>query len=300
MSRKDRGRRGGKFNTSRFQIGIREPDRRAWPIVRAYVPMEEAWEVSGWGTAGIVRRQPDGKLTNSLFMIDLSSGGLMEAFGAENRTDEELEANSADMIDLLPPFVTGEADLAARYVWGAYAMSLAEGAIWSPELSQRHLSMLPTIGGTKKWWLQQFIGSGGLVPEGLFEVIAKILEAGEMPEGKEALTAVSMEFDLAATDRLIDALRGRPGEFEEFNPVPEAVSFHWMRERTGVPGEWAAHALIGVMKGEVFGHTANLSMAGMLVAELKKLTEGAIELKEVEWGGMEELMIVPPGLTAVE
>ena len=114
MSRKDRGRRGGRFNFPQVQRARREPNRRQWPIVRAYVPMGDAWRVSGWGTAGIVRRQPDGKLTYSIFTIDLSRGGLLEAFGAEDTTEELLEASSGEMIDLLPPFVVGEADLAAR------------------------------------------------------------------------------------------------------------------------------------------------------------------------------------------
>jgi len=262
--------------------------------------MEDAWKVSGWGTAGIVRRQPDGKLAYSVFMIDLSSGGLLEAFGAEDRTEEELQASSGEMIDLLPPFVMGEADLAARYVWGAYAMSLVEGVVWSPELMQRHLNMLPAIGGTKKWWLEQFVGPRGLVPAELFEVVVDILDAGEMPEGKEVLTAVLMEFDLLETNGLLAALRSRPGEFEECAPVADAINFHWIQERRCSPGEWVAHAVIGVMKDRVFGHSANLSMAARLVAELKKLTAGAIELRDVEWGGVEDLMIVPPGLTVVE
>jgi hypothetical protein len=300
MSRRDRGRRGGRFNIPHLQRERREPNRRQWPIVRAYVPMEDAWKVSGWGTAGIVRRQPDGKLSYSIFTIDLSSGGLLEAFGTDDRTEEELEESSGEMIDLLPPFVLGEADLAARYVWGAYSMSLAEGAVWSPELLQRHLNMLPAIGGTKKWWLEQFVGPRGLVPPELFEVIADILDQGEMPEGKEALTAVLMDFDLPETSGLLAALRSRPGEFEECAPVADAYNFQWIRERTCSPGEYVPHAVIGVMKDKVFGHTANLSMAAKLVAKLKKLTAGAIELIDVEWGGVEDLMLVPPGLTSME
>ena len=301
MSRKDRGRRGGRFSVKHSQRESCEPDRRSWPIVRAYVPMPDAWRVSGWGLAGFVRRQPAGKLAYSLFVIDLSSGGLLEAFGAEDATEEALEASSSDMIDLLPPFVPGDADLAARYVWGAYAMSLAEGAVWSPELLQRHLNMVPTIGGTKNWWLQQFAEPGGLVPSDLFEVIANILDGSEMPEGKEAVTAVTMSFDLPERDQLIEALRARPGEFEELAAVGESASFHWVRERTQAPGEWATHGLIAVvMNGEVFGHTANLSMAAKLVAELKRLTAGAIALKDVQWGGIDDLLIVPPGLTTVD
>src|SRR5207244_10291505 len=115
------------------------------------------------------------------------------------------------------------------------------------------------IGGTKKWWLEQFIGPRGLVPPELFEVVLGILDAGEMPEGKEALTAVLMDFDLPDTNGLMEALRGRPQEFEELGPVVDAINFNWIQERTCSPGEWVAHAVIGVMKDKVFGHTANLS-----------------------------------------
>src|SRR5258706_12393137 len=101
MSRRDRGRRGGRLNFPHVQRERREPNRRQWPIVRAYVPMEDVWRVSGWGTAGIVRRQPDGKLTYSIFTIDLSSGGLLEAFGADDRTEDDLQSSTSEMIDLL-------------------------------------------------------------------------------------------------------------------------------------------------------------------------------------------------------
>jgi len=52
-----------------------------WPIVRAYVPPEDCWQSTGFGTAGIVRQQPDGKLASSFFIMGLTRGGLMNVFG---------------------------------------------------------------------------------------------------------------------------------------------------------------------------------------------------------------------------
>src|SRR5882672_2795082 len=97
MSRKDRGRSRSRFINNRGIVSVREPDRRSWPIVRAYVPMQDAWKASGCGTAGIVRRQPDGGLTYSIFTIELSKGGLTGAFGAENKTEEEVAVHLEDL-----------------------------------------------------------------------------------------------------------------------------------------------------------------------------------------------------------
>src|SRR5215212_4441077 len=141
MSRKTRERQRGKSHINRIQQQAREPNRRSWPIVRAYVPVKDAWRVSGCGTAGIVRRQPDGALTYSIYNIELTKGGLTGAFGKDNESQEQVEESLMELADLMPPFEEGDPDLMARYVWGAYAMSIEEGFEWPAELKSRHLGL---------------------------------------------------------------------------------------------------------------------------------------------------------------
>src|SRR5258705_13409793 len=112
MSRKAKERQRGRIILNQSQRP--EPNRRAWPIVRAYVPVKDAWRVSGCGTAGIVRRQPDGALTYSIYNIELTKGGLTGAFGKDNESQEQIEESVMELADLMPPFEEGDADLMAR------------------------------------------------------------------------------------------------------------------------------------------------------------------------------------------
>src|SRR5688572_12457832 len=105
MSRKDR--RGGKnrprpARSTRLPTSSRPPDKKLppferWPVVGAYVPMEDCWRATGLGTAGVVRQRPDGKLITAFFNLSLIDGGLGGMFGK----DETDRAEIADMLDSL-------------------------------------------------------------------------------------------------------------------------------------------------------------------------------------------------------
>jgi len=297
MSRRDRRakRVGARLNRT-FAL-THKTDRQSWPIVRAYVPLEDAWTASGYGSAGIVRRQPNGRLSCAMFTINLSAGGLELGFCFEDKTEVELEETLEKIADEMPPFVEGNAGVAAKYTWGAYALSCENGIDWSDEISEP-LAMMPKIGGTKRWWAEQFVQD--LVPLGLLQTATHIFELGENPRGKEVAVAVSMVFDVPDSNAVVKTMRNRPEDFTEIQGSSRALTFHWIRERKWVVGERVPHALIGIRKREMFGQVGTLSMAARLIAELNKITDGQIKLVHPHWGDFDELMFLPPGLTLVE
>jgi len=297
MSRNQKDRRRGRVNLNRIQSEPRDPNRRAWPVVRAYVPVRDAWWVGGCGTAGIVRLQPDGLCSYSIFPIELTKGGLCSAFGAENKREEEIAEELADLSKWMPPFEEGDAALAARYAWGAYAMSLDNGFEWARELRTLHLGMLPTIGGARNWWLEQFIGE--MMPLKLLLAAGSVMEI-DVPRYKEVSVAVWMEFDLPDTDQFLQMIRSRPEEFQPTDAFDEAESFLWILERRWNPGERMPHFLIAIRPGKVLGHAPSLSMAARLVMHLREITGGSTVLSKVDWGDTSELAIEPPGLEVLE
>src|SRR5262249_16694975 len=59
------------FLSNRTKRNSLPPAAAEWPIARAYVPVSDVWRATGFGTAGIVRRQPDGRHTLAMFTIKL-------------------------------------------------------------------------------------------------------------------------------------------------------------------------------------------------------------------------------------
>ena len=153
---------------SRQEVG--SSDRRSWPVVRAYVPVEDCFRATGCGTAGVLRRAPDGSLTSAFFTIELIRGGLMGAFGKNGTDDAETEAALRTMGASIPSLEPGSVDLAARYIWGAYAWSLERGRRWPTGMRKRYLDVAPLPDGTADSWLQQFAGPNGLLPPKLVEI----------------------------------------------------------------------------------------------------------------------------------
>lgn len=294
MSRRDRNTRQG----ARKHSAARSQDPRAWPIIGAYVPNADAWAVSGFGAAGIVRRQPDGKIAYCFYTFSLIEGGFTGAFGKDDAADEDVESALKDVAAHLPPIVAGPAQLASCYVHGAYAMSAAAGAQWSDEI-RRYLSMLPPIPGTRQWWLQQFVGEGGLAPAGLVTYLEKHPSPPEVPRGKEMQIATFVSMAVADSRGLLLELKSRPDDFLELPDSPDAAMFHWMKERRVEPGRRVPHGVVAVASDSVEAHAATLSLASLLITKLKALAprESDLRLVRARWAEPSELRILAPGTT---
>src|SRR5687767_81482 len=194
------------------------PRRSTWPIFRAYTPIPDAFRVSGYGTAGIVRVQPNGRLSSAFFMLNLSGSGVDLMFGKETPDTVEALLRAGDRD--LPPWQEGPADLAARYVWGAHALTQDE--VDYPDESRQYLDMLPKFPGRRRQWRvsQMFAMHPPIASEELLIAIDDlVLVHGETPSHQEVAVATFMEFEVADIAAVRQAIRLRP---EDFEPRPSA------------------------------------------------------------------------------
>jgi hypothetical protein len=99
------------------------PERLDWPVVRTYVPIEEVWQATGLGTAGVIREKSNGKWAVAFFWLSLMEDGLVSRFGDEDTTPEAVASLLEEIGTKIPPMQAGSIDQAAAYVWGAYVLS---------------------------------------------------------------------------------------------------------------------------------------------------------------------------------
>ena len=282
--KKQQGRRSFLMSVQRTE-SFRAEEMRRWPVVRAYVPDPEAWRVGGVGTAGIVRRGPSGGHWTAFFPMQMHDGGMTAAFGAEDEPIEKVERDLAEMAEagVLPPIVPGDAQLAARFIWGAYAFGMEEGWNWPPEISKRYLGMVPPLGGTRNWWRQQFIGKGGLVPRGLVELLEEHPVPDDLPEGKELAFATSMVLKPAGGAQALDKLRQAGRELVEQAAEGTIAVFHWMQKKKGWFGGWAMVATLRVEGELVRAEAGTLSTAAKVVVMIKRVLGTGVEVVDVKW-----------------
>jgi hypothetical protein len=275
-----------------------------WPIVRAYVPVEDVFRVSGLGTAGIVRRRPDGRCAWAMFRIDLMEHGLGMMFGKDDEPIKKIDQALEEMRDVLPPFEAGTPELAAAYIWGAWALAEAEGSGFPPHLTASYLGLLPRLPGSSESWLNRLVGPGGLSSPDLVEIIRETPPPDEAGEGREFAIMTMMIFRLAdapsATLRLRTSspdgqgFRFIPGESPENDAI---VHFQWARPlpkgpRSMMPvrGDLQIQGWVDIEGDELRAVAMTLSMAARLVSNLKALLGDAIHLEHAHWTSPEEIM----------
>lgn len=276
------------------------PRRSTWPIFRAYTPIPDAFRVSGYGTAGIVRIQPDGKLSSAFFMLNLSGSGIDLMFGRDDETPDTVESLLRAGYRDLPPWQEGPADLAARYVWGAHALTQDE--VDYPDDARQYLDMLPKFPGRRRQWRvsQMFMMHPPIASEELLIAIDDLVVIhGETPSHQEVAVATFMEFEVADVALVREAICRRPEDFEPHHPSAPNL-FTWITPRKRFPAERAAHGLIELRETRVSAHAATLSHASELVTIVSTLSNGSSRLIEVDWHGPERLLISPPGMRLIE
>src|SRR5436305_628633 len=93
---------GGQFISNLDVAEHLPPDRLSWPVVRAYVPLRESWLATGHGTAGVIRRRPDGKWATAFFPISLLRSGITSMFGKNGEAPADREDMMTRMWDYIP------------------------------------------------------------------------------------------------------------------------------------------------------------------------------------------------------
>jgi hypothetical protein len=274
------------------------PEVLAWPVIRAYVPIEEAWQATGLGTAGVIREKPNGKWVIAFFWLSLMEDGLVNLFGDDDTTPEAVTSLLEDLGTNIPPMQEGSIDQAAAYVWGAYVLSQTQGITWPPGELNRYLSLVPTPPGTSRQWRQRFIGPNGLTPDGLLNVIRRNRPPADVdiPEGKEIAIFTRMVFQLDDAPAVTEQLRRRT-DFVYTGHEGEMAGFDWVRDYPR--GHWSPFRRLGgqqvlgsvnVESDTLTAEVKTLSMGARLVAILKEMFGEQIRLQETAWQGMQEML----------
>jgi hypothetical protein len=289
------------------------PDRSQWPIVRAYTPVPDAFAVSGFGMAGVVRRQPDGRFCFVMFLLNLSVGGIESMFGKDDfATVEELEQVLREATVRLPPWQPGPPELAARYVRGAFAWG--RNCVDYPAAARDYLKMVPPLPGAPKrsdrWLVQMYLQEPALLSSDLLAAIEWLVEGptdNEIPRGKEMAVATFMEFDVDDPPALRRVIESRPKDFHrvesnEHGDAFDGDAFYWIKPRRKHPGQRVPHGLIVLNrydKNPVRAQAPTPSGASLLVMLLNELTDKRVRLRHVEWDEIDTLSFLPPGATVV-
>lgn len=272
------------------------PEVKTWPVVRAYVPVEDTWRATGCGSAGVIREQPDGRWTTAFFTMSLLDDGLMGMFGKDDQAPEACESVVRNIRPKIPPMEEGPVELAAEYIWGAHALGEQKGVLFPPQ-GQQYLGLVPKPPGTKKDWLRRLIGPQGLTPLGLVKVIRDNPVPEGIPEGQELAIFTTMTFAVESADAVIERLHQRDPEFAHTGDEGDAALFDWTREYP--KNHWSPLKALGgrqilgsvrVEPEQLIAEAKTLSMAARLVSVLKEMFGEQIRLKETTWLGMRDLL----------
>lgn len=274
------------------QEGAGQGSQNVWPVVKSYVPVEDCFRATGYGTAGVVRRAPNGSIAGAFFVLSLIRGGVTGAFGKDGSSEAQVDGILHSLKGSVPPFEPGPAGLAARYIWGAYAWSLKQGSRWPAAFGRRYLRLAPALEGSQDTWLEQFAGPGGLMPAGLGEVVRRNARAMEdVPDGQEVLIYTTATLALDDSRATVLALRDWGPDFIEESSGNGSVRFGWTREYP--KGHWSPLSRLGGRQslgsveitgsGTMIAQAKTLSMAAGLISLLRDRLGGRMGLIKTEW-----------------
>lgn len=289
---------------SKKKVLQRAQEALNWPVVKVFIPRQDCWSISGFGTAGVIRQRPNGRWCYTFYWIGLINGGLENAFGKDDSSPEEFDRLMADLTKHqqthpMPPMQPGTIDQAAEYIWGAYALSKHYGYRWPSEV-QRYLSRVPQPSGSNNQWSHQLLTK---IPSGLAQVIRKyclrVEEADELPSGKELAIFTRMTFRVNDHRSVRFELERSKSDFTVSGSEGETIYFNWTRKYP--KGHWSplsslrGRQIIGdilLSPDKLIAETKTLSFAGSLVTLLKDILQDRIELDltQTTWTGWKELV----------
>ncbi|WP_437595839.1 hypothetical protein WMF28_25000 [Sorangium sp. So ce590] len=272
------------------------PDAESWPLVRAVAPVPDIWRATGLGTAGVVRRRPDGRLACAFFTIHLLAGGLQLAFGKLDGTPQETDELVDGIRGQIPPMAESPIEQAALHAWGAFALSELDGPPFPPEMREQYLALMPRPTGSMRALRDALIGPGGPTPTDLMEFIAAHPMSHDVPEDQEILILTEMTFDVSSPRSAAARLRSAEPTFTR----QDDGEFVWTRPYP--KGHWSPFASLGarqvlgsvhIVGDALVAEAKALSMAAKLAATLKDLLGDSIRLRSTRWTGASDLLRKP-------
>ena len=265
----------------------------SWPILRAYVPLSDAWFSTGLGSAAIIRQEPGtDRAAWMCIVLDLSAGGIQHMFGRLDSSPQEAQKLLTQLKYQIPPMQEGPPDLAARYIWGAYAWSNSLGYRWdagSKNDGSAELGLVPRLPGTPEAWREQFL-QHDITPVKLARMLEENPSPDDMPEGKALLLLTTMHFALADHEQAIRDLTRQQPDFIAVDQDGQTINFDWSRAYP--KGHWSPLASLGgrqslgnvrISPGKLVAEVKTLSMGTILVHKLKELLGDRMHHEHTDW-----------------
>jgi hypothetical protein len=266
--------------------------------------MPDAWRVSGYGTAGVVRWRPNGRTISTFAQFSLINGGIENMWGFDDHELADIEDVLATSAGIIPPVEEGPEELAADFIAGAYALSQMNDMEWDneDELVRRYLGLMRPPGTDPLAWFLRFVGPGGLAPAKLWRKVAELIDVQESsPKGRELAIATMIKFEGVAPSEFARILSQRDQEFVPSpNGTPRLLTLYWMRQRKVEPGRKVPHGEIVFRRNTIEAAVGTLSMASICVECFKQLSGGALRVKDVAWKDWTALRFPPPGASFLE
>jgi hypothetical protein len=192
-----------------------------------------------------------------------------------------------------PVPVSGEAELASKFIWGVYAWGEQRGVGFPKEQRLPYTSLIAQPPGSSYWWAKELCDES-LTPAGLVRASSMIYEASSNVEisGKmEIVCLSSVRFDVKSIDELTDALRNdsncneiAPGRFDITRPYPRN---HWspLAKLGGTQTIGGAT----IENGQLIVESKTLSMLAFIIGNIEKAAPNQITFHSGEWKTQEDL-----------
>ncbi|MHC4660510.1 MAG: hypothetical protein ACYS8W_02355 [Planctomycetota bacterium] len=207
---KHRKLRSKRWVISRWNLRPTD-DVEKWPVLAASAPEPEQWMLTGRGSAGVIRKKPDGTAACFIANLSLERGGIFE-YGFLD--DISPTANHEEFLEdalrdnAFYPAVKSGVEWAARHFWDTaeFGSSLP---LPPPPPERMLFKMLPP---SQEFMHKTLAGARGLpstIPEKLAKVVREIIEDDKFdPDGLPIFGEGF--FRVGKPDRLFKVIHGSP------------------------------------------------------------------------------------------
>jgi hypothetical protein len=249
------------------------------PVAASLVPDPDVWRIAGVGRTLIARRRPDGRIAWASLVIDLKRPKELLLIGHLHSEEGEFEAllEGLCQIEGCAPMIGGNAPLAGRFAWGAYAYA-EERELDFGGADQALMALFEKPGMRDEDSRRFFDGKDGVADRDLLAFCVRE-EKARLSPGVELATLVRMVFHAPHPEPLARALL-RDGSFCTNGRRGTGLELDWAP--LGTDGRAHPRGAIALRGARLGAEAVSLSHAARLCASLKRLSDGALELVDVK------------------
>jgi hypothetical protein len=260
-----------------------------WPVFRAFAPRYDIWRATGYGSAAIFRRAPDGRVATALFALGLAEGGITMAFGKVFPSELAAEKVLA-LREFLPAMDESPPEHSALFVLGAQGL---REALDRPGIEKMddYLRLFGPSSQSHAVALSELLAR---TPEDLVRIsegIARANAAAPSASNADAMVHTKMTFRAEEPTALLVRLRESAPAFGEISsPNAATHELFWSRENPehesrpmAGPGERQLLGTVSMESERIVAETTTLSFAALLAKTLLELSGGKLHLVGTEW-----------------